>query len=101
MGTDCFGSSRRHIPERPADRSCRTGSRSESRVLPSLWHAAPPGASGYYLELLGCPISNPSLRLALTLNKGCFPPPALPGFHGTTSPSVTSSSPACPSRESG
>ncbi len=47
------------------------------------------------------PISWLSLLLALTLNQGPFPPPALPGFPGTTDPSATSSGPACPSRESG
>ena len=41
------------------------------------------------------------MRLALILNQGRFPPPALPGFIGTTSPSVTPSRPACPSRASG
>jgi hypothetical protein len=51
--------------------------------------------------LLGCPISNPSLCLALILNQGRFPPPALPGFIGTTNPSVNPSRPACPSRASG
>src|ERR1039457_7375725 len=49
---------RRHIPERRGDTPCRTVSRSDSRVLPSLWHAAPSVAAGYYLELLGSPISN-------------------------------------------
>ena len=38
---------------------------------------------------------------APSLNSGRFPPPALPGFAGTTNPSATPGSPACPSRASG
>src|SRR6202000_2026418 len=91
----------RHAAERLGGALCRTESRSESWVHPSLWHAAPSEASGYLLELIGCPISNPSLFLTLILNQGRFPPPALPGFNGTTSPSVNPSRPACPSRASG
>jgi hypothetical protein len=34
-------------------------------------------------------------------NQGPFPPPALPGFGGTTDPSATLPGPACPSRASG
>ena len=37
----------------------------------------------------------------LVLNSGPFPPPELPGFHGTTSLSATPFGPACPSRASG
>jgi len=40
--------------------------------------------------LLGCPISDPSLLAAFVLNQGPFPPPALPGFPGTTGLSATS-----------
>ena len=43
----------------------------------------------------------PSPRRAAFLNSGPFPPPELPGFPGTTSPSATRSGPACPSRASG
>src|SRR6202022_4669532 len=35
------------------------------------------------------------------LNCGPFPPPALPGFSGTTNLSATPGRPACPSRASG
>ena len=37
----------------------------------------------------------------LVLNSGPFPPPALPGFIGTTGLSATPVGPACPSRASG
>src|SRR6516164_6212141 len=43
----------------------------------------------------------PHLRLAFVLNGGPFPPPALPGFTGTTNPSASPRRPACPSRASG
>ena len=58
-------------------------------------------ASEHFSELLGCPISGPSLRLALVLNQGPFPPPALPGFIGTAGPSATLQRPDLPSRASG
>jgi hypothetical protein len=53
------------------------------------------------MELIGCPISRPSLLPALILNQGPFPPPALPGFNGTTGLSVTPQRPDLPSRASG
>jgi len=71
-------------------------------VIPSLWRATPPVTSEPSLEVVGSsPISRLSLLPALTLNQGPFPPPALPGFHGTTGLSATRYSPACPSRASG
>ena len=45
--------------------------------------------------MIGCPISCPFLLLASVLNQGPFPPPALPGFHGTTGLSATPGRPAC------
>jgi len=39
--------------------------------------------------------------MTLTLNQGPFPPPALPGFPGTTGLSATPNGPASPSRASG
>ena len=43
----------------------------------------------------------PVLLPASLSNQGFFPPPALPGLRGTTSPSATLPGPACPSRGSG
>src|SRR5438874_9891815 len=37
--------------------SCRTGRRSDNRLLPSLSRVTPSAASEHFLELLGCPIS--------------------------------------------
>jgi len=77
--------------------------RPTSRDLPSSTSVAPKrrSFSPSFTSHLGCPISNPSPFLALILNQGRFPPPTLLGFLGTTSPSVTPSGPACPSRASG
>jgi hypothetical protein len=43
----------------------------------------------------------PFPRRPASLNSGPFPPPELPGFLGTTSPSATPGGPTCPSREFG
>ena len=54
------------------------------------------------MELIGSRQSPGSRTLRpWALNWGPFPPPALPGFTGTTNPSATPSGPACPSRASG
>ena len=82
-------------------RSCRTGRRNESRAQPSLSRVTPSAVSEHYSELIGYPISCPFLRPASVLNQGPFPPPALPGFPGTTNLSATPKRPACPSRVSG
>lgn len=47
------------------------------------------------------PIPTPSSLAASVLNQGSFPPPALPGFSGTTSPSATLCRPDHLSRVSG
>jgi hypothetical protein len=57
--------------------------------MTSLSRLTPPAASEHLTELIGCPISCPSPLPALILNQGSFPPPALLGFYGTTSLSVT------------
>src|SRR5207245_2898795 len=44
-------------PECPHGWSCRTGHRSDSRLLPSLSRATPPAVSEHSSELIGCPIS--------------------------------------------
>jgi len=91
----------RHAPECLADRSCRTGRKNDSCLTTSLSRVTPPAASEHLMELIGCPISCPSLLLALILNQGPFPPPALPGFNDTTGLSVTPQRPDLPSRASG
>ena len=82
---------------------CRTAGRTDSRAIPSLWHAAPSGVSEPSVEVRG---SSPISRLScpfgtLVLNSGPFPRPALPGVLGTTGLSATPGGPACPSRASG
>jgi hypothetical protein len=95
------GNTGRHDAARPLGTACRTAHGTDSPVRPSLWHAAPSVASEHSAELLGCPISPSSLLLTLAWNQGPFPPPALPGFPGTTGLSATLCRPACPSRVSG
>jgi hypothetical protein len=55
-----------------------------------------------YLEVRGSFIQSPGPlpRLALTLNSGPFPPPALPGFPGLTGPSAIPKGRVQPSRVS-
>src|SRR5579863_4567315 len=95
------GSTGRRDAARPLGTACRTAYGTDSSARPSLWHGAPPVASEHSAELLGCPISRSSLLLTLVLNQGPFPPPALPGFLGTTDLSATLCRPACPSRAAG
>src|SRR6516165_1583111 len=47
------------ILRREASIDCRTGHRSDSRLLPSLSRVTPSAASEHVSELLGCPISRP------------------------------------------
>jgi hypothetical protein len=95
------GTEHRHAPGCLPGKSCRTAHRNGSQALPSLSRVTPSAVSEHTLELLGCPISCPFLRPASVLNQGPFPPPALPGFPGTTGLSATPRRPACPSRASG
>ena len=55
------GSGRRPTPARPCDTPCRTAHRTDSRAIPSLWHATPPGASEPSVEVVG---SSPISRLS-------------------------------------
>src|SRR2546430_1724456 len=51
------GTGHRHAPRYPHGQSCRTGRRSDSRLLPSLSRATPSAVSEHWSELIGCPIS--------------------------------------------
>ena len=51
------GTEHRHAPGCPRGRSCRTGHRNDSRLLPSLSRATPSAVSEHSPELIGCPIS--------------------------------------------
>jgi hypothetical protein len=78
-------STRRRKPEHPCDTPCRTARRIESWAIPSLLRATPSATSERLLGLLGSsPIPPSSSLLAFAFNWGHFPPPALPGFVGTT-----------------
>ena len=81
---------------------CRSAYRTDNPQLPSLSHGATPGVSELVPGLSGsCQSPSPFLLLALLSNQGPFPPPALPGFHGTTSLSAIPNGPACPSQAAG
>src|SRR5450631_3121609 len=95
------GTVHRHAPGCLRGKSCRTARRTDSQVLSSLSRVTPSAAFEHFSELLGCPISCPSLLVASVLNQGPFPPPALPGFGGTTGLSVIPRRPAYPSPASG
>src|SRR6266851_2345872 len=78
-------STRRRKPEHPCDTPCRTARRIESWAIPSLLRAPPSATSEHLLGLLGSsPIPPSSSLLAFAFHWGHFPPPALPGFVGTT-----------------
>ncbi len=74
----CDGQARRHGPGRPADRSCRRAGRTGSQAPPSPCHTASSAGSG---ALPAVPGSSP---IKAHQKSGPFPPPALPGFTGTT-----------------
>ena len=48
-----YGSGRRRTPGCLDDTPCRTAGRTDSRAIPSLWHATPPGVSEPSLEVIG------------------------------------------------
>src|SRR6059036_3102750 len=51
------GTEHRRAPGCRREISCRTGRKSDTRLLPSLSRVTPSAASEHFLELLGCPIS--------------------------------------------
>jgi hypothetical protein len=86
----------------PFGTPCRTTHGSGTWVHSSLWRATSPGApQPCILDVLGSsPLSRLWPLLPLTLNRGPFPPPALPGFDGITDLSDSPGGLACPSRAS-
>ena len=87
---DCGAPAGRLRRESPHAIPCRSAHGSAVRVLPSLSHATPSGVAELSLALLGvCQWPLPCLLPMSFPNRGSFPPPALPGFLGHTSPSAT------------
>jgi hypothetical protein len=90
----------RHGPGCPRGKPCRTACRSDTRLPSSLSRVTPSAASEHFSELIGCPISCPSLL-------SCVCPELRPLPHrvtrlnGITGLSVTPLRPAHPSRASG
>ena len=95
------GTGSMHETECQSGKSCRTAHRSDTQLATSLSRVTPSAVSERLSELIGCPISCPFPLVAFVLNQGPFPPPALPGFVGTTDLSATPRCPACPSPASG
>src|ERR1019366_8348486 len=89
----------RQNSERLCGTPCRTEHRSESQAISSLCRATLSVTSERLPELLGSsPIPLSSSLLAFASNSGPFPPPALPGFIGTTDLPATPHGPAWLSR---
>ncbi len=98
----CGGRPARRPRARRRATPCRSACRTGSPEPPSLSHVAPSGVAELSLRRLGLRQSpRPFLRHALLSNRGPFPPPALPGFPGTTGLSATLTGPAWPSRAVG
>src|SRR5260370_29318593 len=55
------GTGHRRGPRCPRGKSCRTERRSDTRLLSSLSRVTPSAVSEHFSELIGCPISCPSL----------------------------------------
>ena len=101
--TDAAAGSHNPAAEAPVPQATAARlARADSPELPSLSHVAPPGVSEPVPGRLGSHHPHlPSSLPAPLSNQGPFPPPALPGFPGTTGLSATPYGPACPSRGSG
>jgi len=93
----CDGPPARPHGARPPATPCPTASRTGSPEPPSLSHGASSGVSELSLKLLGShQSSRPFPRPTRLSNQGPFPPPALPGFSGTTGLSATPTAQAGP-----
>src|SRR5215831_20719313 len=75
------GTVHRHAPGGPRGRSCRTARRTDSRVLSSLSRVTPSAASEHFSELLGCPISRPSLASCVSPEPGPLPSTGITRLH--------------------
>src|SRR5437763_5972631 len=74
------GTGHRHAPECRRGLSCRTGRRSDNRLLPSLSRVTPSAASEHFLELLGCPISRSLTACCVCLELRPLPSPGITRF---------------------
>src|ERR1700738_3360549 len=72
------GTGHRHAPGCRRGRSCRTGHRSDNRLLPSLSRVTPSAASEHVSELLGCPISRFLTTSCVCLELRPLPSPGIP-----------------------
>src|SRR5436309_1551769 len=71
------GTEHRRAPGCRREISCRTGRRSDSRLLPSLSRVTPSAASEHVSELLGCPISRSLTAYCVYLELRPLPSPGI------------------------
>src|SRR5881409_585449 len=71
------GTEHRRAPGCRREISCRTGRRSDSRLLPSLSRVTPSAASEHVSELLGCPISRSLTASCVCLELRSLPSPGI------------------------
>src|SRR5207249_7576223 len=78
LGRPCSsGTEHRRAPGCRREISCRTGRRSDSRLLPSLSRVTPSAASEHVSELLGCPISRSLTAYCVYLELRPLPSPGI------------------------
>src|SRR5438477_5633271 len=80
------GTGHRHAPRYPHGQSCRTGRRSDSRLLPSLSRATPSAVSEHWSELIGCPISRSLTTYCVCLELRSLPSPGITRLHRYNEP---------------
>src|SRR3984893_10345334 len=80
------GTGRRHAPRYPHGQSCRTGHRSDSRLLPSLSRATPSAVSEHSSELIGCPIPRSLTTYCVFLELRSLPSTGITRLHRYNEP---------------
>src|SRR6266478_1234594 len=71
------GTGHRHAPRYPHGQSCRTGRRSDTRLLPSLSRATPSAVSEHSSELIGGPIPRSLTTSCVRLELRSLPSPGV------------------------
>src|SRR5206468_12307151 len=75
------GTEHRRAPGCRREISCRTGRKSDSRLLPSLSRVTPSAASEHVSELLGCPISRSLTTSCVCLELRLLPSTGITRLH--------------------
>src|ERR1700674_4041297 len=95
------GTGHRHEPGCLPGRSCRTGHRSDTRLLPSLSRVTPSAISEHCSELIGFPISRSFTTYCVCLELRSLPSTGITRLQRYYEPLRHPGRPACPSRASG